>query len=160
LEDEVQATQRVTADSTAPRAARKVVGRKCIWQGGVVTLNIPAARFLAHHALKGEGGESLNYAQYGMALRGGVINVFLHDIVDPMAYAGKKVAGAIEIWEKTMEGGARYLYIDFRPAEGSAITHKVTVVQGLCPDRYKSENFVVFETPIFGQGAIVLSALF
>jgi hypothetical protein len=134
------------------RPARKVIDRKRLWEGGTVSLSVPVKRFVTHHQLE-VGGEKLDYIQFGLPVRGGVINVYVH-AENAIDYAGKKVVGMLEVWEKEMEGGARFLYLNLRPDPGVVNpTNRLTIVQGPCPERYKTGPYHE------GQGAIVLSTI-
>ena len=144
------------ASSVPPRAPREVIERQKIWEGGTVELTVPGnAKY--HEAEI--AGQNLRYLRFAHFLKPGAMNIFVH-AENPKGYLGKKVVATMELWSKILEGGQVYYYIDLRPLTGHAApTHKLTVVQGPCPERYKTPHFTVFETPAPCVGAVVLSPL-
>lgn len=135
---------------------RQVVGRRRIHAGRpIIEMVVPGSKWVKHIKTR-YNNQDLNYLQFGSK-----IHIYLHDELDPLKFVGKKIVAQAEIWEKQMDDGTRYLYVDLMPLknQSTAPTHKMTLVVGPVPDRYRTSHFEVIDTPTKDQGGVVLSPL-
>ena len=131
------------------------ITRTCLWKSGGALVKIPADA--KYGEVVAEDGYA-RFVQFAHNVHGGLVNFFLRND-NPRLFCGGPVTVDVEVWEKVLPDGRRFLYVDLFPTvEGYGCdTHILKVVQGEVPERYRrNSNAVVFETPEPLKGAVVL----
>lgn len=131
--------------ATSIRPKVKVLERKKIWEGAVVRVSIPA---LAQPALYDDGTIQVPYLYFKHSVKGGGVN--LHVLLQKAdELRGKTITAHATVYEKTIEGGKRSLYVDFTPVgDDTQVTHRfftASSAEGL--ELPKDEGWIRFDLP-------------
>ena len=102
-------------------ATNNVVRRSLLWDGDFVAIPVPERAKLLSFA---QGKERFAYLAFRLRIAGnGFINV--HVTPASRALAGERVKGWLSIWEKELDDGRVYRYIDIEPAIGDDLREPV-----------------------------------
>lgn len=119
-----------------------------LWNGGSIAIKIPEGAKWASY--KDESAD-LQFLQFTRFVKGGVINLYVHDANDSMI--GRSIIANVELWRKMLTDGRSFLYIDLRPALGAReFTHQMLVKDGM------TLNKAAFNTPGPLQGYVLFTA--
>ncbi|MDP1689634.1 MAG: hypothetical protein Q8L52_00270 [bacterium] len=131
-----------------------VLNRQILWSGGVISINVPPS------AKEGEYPSAIGpkkFVKFAQGVKGGVVNFFVHD-EDPARFCGKQIIAGIEIWQKTLVDGRKFLYVDLDLAQyAMCIPNRIAVMSVLEKDLVFQDGMVAFETPSPLQGVIVVA---
>ena len=147
----------LVAETAPKQVSATVVNRALLFDGAGALVKIPVNA--EYRDVMTERDGRIRYVRFAHVVRGGVVNFFLHNRDDPRIFRGLSIMVNVEVWEKILSDGRRFLYVDLYPtAEGDGLdTHVLKVVQGEVPERYRrNRNAVVFDTFAPLQGAVVL----
>ena len=140
----------------APTASSSVavLERKMLWEGGVISIAVPETAEEGEYPSDAGPNKFVRFAQN---VKGGVINFFVHD-EEPTRLRGTRITAEVEIWEKTLADGRKFLYIDLDPAsQVMPVMHRLAVMSMKKKDVLVQEGFVTCETPMPLVGVIVLA---
>lgn len=133
--------------------------RTLLWSGGIVELKIPSTIKTTAIDLD---GRSLSFAQFARNIRGGVVNIFVHTD-EPATYAGRRIAGEVEVWKKVLADGRSFIYIDIKPVDRvpalCIATHRLIVEQKLDLSVHPNEVVFSVQTPSPLEGIVVIATL-
>lgn len=116
------ATQATPSSSTQKVA---VLSRKLIYRAGeVVGINVPKSAVQRSYR---SGGQLVRYLDFYQNVKGGAINLFVHD-PNPSRFLGARIYAEVEIWEREIVGGKKNLQVNLRPTEKHP-THRMSIVQ-------------------------------
>ena len=132
-----------TTKSLRPKV--EVLERKKVWDGGVVRINVPAS---AQPALYDDGKIQVPYLYFNHSVAGG--RVHLHVLLQNAdELRGKSITALATVYEKTIEGGRKFVYVDFTPvSDDTQVTHRFFVMS--YADRLempKNEGWIRFDLP-------------
>ncbi len=116
--------------------------RTLLWSGGVVEIKVSGDAETREVTTR--EGEELRYLRFQRGIRGGHINCFLH--TKNAALRGTRITARVEVWQKELEDGRRFLYLDFRQTR-DAVTHRLVVMPGKPDEATIPEGSLGFETP-------------
>ena len=124
-----------------------VLKRELLWDGGIIEIKIPA--------VCREGAfENIKFIQFIRQVKGGVINLFVHDD-NPAQHCGKTITASVQVFRKEHADGRSFLYVDLRPITKPA-THRLVVEPRLV---YDLKNAIVYHTALPLQGTVVITEL-
>ena len=147
-------------DRVAKAKPAQVANRECLWRGGSISIMVPASARPGRFPAPGSRGLSpwcAQYAQFTQNVKGGVVNLFVHD-ENPTLFLGKKIVADAEVWQKELKDGRKYLYVDLRPvAAGTKPTHRLVVMSVKKEELQLQDDFITFQTPEPLVGTIVVA---
>ncbi len=137
----------VASATSSKRMPVAVLKRELLWEGGIIEIKIPS--------VCREGSfENLKFIQFARFVRGGVVNLFLHDD-NPTQHCGKTITASVQVYSKEHADGRSFLYIDLRQVTKPA-THRLVVE----PQHvFDAKDAAVYRTPAPLQGTIVIKEL-
>ena len=100
------------------------------------------------------------FVRFAQNVKGGVVNFFVHDD-EPTRFLGKKIIAEVEIWEKTLADGRKFLYVDLDLTSIDVIfvTHRLAVMSMKKKDVLVQKGFVTCETSAPLVGVIVIAPI-
>ncbi len=121
-------------DTTQPAPGKRpvhVVRRRSLWDGDLVTILVPErAKVLSFK----QGDEEFSYLAFRLHIHGDdFINVHVRPAGEELI--GKKVKGWLSIWEKQLDDGRIYRYIDIDPVIGEDLKEPVNRWFRVVPNR-------------------------
>lgn len=138
-----------TRTSIVPEA-RAVAERTLLKGGFIVSLKAPAK--LNHKT--NPHGEA--YDQYGVPVKGGFLNVHIYEMASCQR-SGSRLWAEAEVWQKTMEDGEQFMYLDIHPTS-QRLTHELKVYYDAHQlPREIAEDVTIFRCPGTLQGIIIFT---
>jgi len=129
--------------AVAPAASRARVrtpikSRALIWRGGPIAIKIPEGAKRGFYSE--EGKESVAFLQFVRYVKGGVVNIYLHNPEESVA--GRTIKATAELWQKTLQDGRSFFYVNLKQQPSDVDeTHRLEILPGKCDDP------AAFETP-------------
>lgn len=143
------AVAEAATSSSAERTPSPVKERSRLWNHGTIRIKVPD---YAKWGTFEDTTTKLRFLQFAPFIKGGRVNIFVHNATDAMI--GKWIVASAELWNKTLEDGRSYLYIDLYPSPGSKDpTHRMFVMSGASnhPSAFNAaaplKGFVLFASP-------------
>jgi hypothetical protein len=146
--------------STAPKRTRSstpaIKRETLLAEGGIVSMKVPRdAREGMFPSPTSDG--DWRYLQFAQGVKGGVVFIYIH-CTEPGHLRGIRVTGQVEIIEKTLGDGRRFLHVNILSVNlCKPPTHRLAVMSE--SDVILEEGFVSFKTPAPLEGMIVLAPL-
>src|SRR3989344_3129266 len=126
----------------APAASSPVavLDRKMLWKGGIIGMTVPST---AEEGEYPSDAGPQKFVRFAQNVKGGVVNFFVHDD-EPTMFLGKKIIAEVEIWEKTLADGRKFLYVDLDLTSIDVIfvTHRLAVMSMKKKDVLVQKGFV------------------
>ncbi|MEI6863893.1 MAG: hypothetical protein WCK46_00765 [Candidatus Adlerbacteria bacterium] len=151
-------------EASSPRVPVPVLDRKLLHEGSVVQVAVPLE---ARRSTVEDAGRTIHFLQFKHNVHGGILNFFVHgETAEELeAYYGDTIVARAKIWQKDMEDGRKFVYVDLLPTSMHiAATHAIFVLYGfndkakrLIP--YAEADWTTFKTPGHLKGAVVLVPL-
>ncbi len=135
------------ASTVTPK--REVTDRVLLASGFIVSVKVPTKRNAMTVPTTGEA-----YEQFGSPVKGGYLNFHLYDGKNCQR-RGERIWVSAEVYEKTMEDGKKFIYVDLRPTDAPHLTYEMKVYQdeSLMPE-VMPEDATVFACPGEVKGVI------
>ncbi|MBI2409574.1 hypothetical protein HYV30_00845 [Candidatus Kaiserbacteria bacterium] len=133
------------------------VKREVVWSGdAIVSIAVP------HDAEWGRAPQTpegdLRYVKFAQMVQGGAVHLFVHH-PNPGRFRGGRITASVEVVEKTLADGRRYLHVNLFPKkEGARATHRLAVMTR-AREVVRQDGFIIQDTPWPLQGAIVIAPL-
>ena len=137
-----------------PRPAPVPVrSRATLWEGGVISLKVPAMA----QCQTGAAGK-VTYLQFFRHVKGGGVNFYIHHI-NPTSLAGKRVRARMSVMQKDLEDDRSYLHIDLVPVKDhEPVTHRLIIESTLALSVHPKKVLFQVQTPSPLAGIIVVTA--
>ena len=140
--------------TSLPFVPVEVLDRKLLWEGGIISIAVPETA--KEGSYPSDAGPQ-KFVKFAHNVKGGVVNFFVHD-EEPTRLLGKKITAEVEIWEKTLADGRKFLYVDLDPTSDTMpIMNRISVMSVKKKDVAMQEGFAAFETPAPLIGVIVVA---
>lgn len=139
----------------APAASSPVavLERKMLWNGGIITIAVPATAEEGEYPSDAGPNKFVRFAQN---VKGGVVNFFVHD-TEPTRLCGTRITAEVEVWQKTLADGREFLYVDLDPTSNAMpVMHRLAVMSCKASD-IDGSGLTVFKTPEPLQGVVVVA---
>ena len=142
----------------APAASSPVavLDRKMLWKGGIIGMTVPSTAEEGEYP--SEAGPQ-KFVRFAQNVKGGVVNFFVHD-AEPTRFCGTRIVAEVEIWEKVLADGRKFLYVDLDPtSHAMPVMHRIAVMSVKKKDVLVQKGFVTCETSAPLVGVIVIAPI-
>ncbi|MCX6820199.1 MAG: hypothetical protein NT019_02900 [Candidatus Adlerbacteria bacterium] len=151
--------------TASPRIPVPVLKRELLHEGSsVVQIHVPLE---ARRSTVEDAGRTIHFLQFKHNVHGGILNFFVHgETAEELErYYGDMVVARAKVWQKDMEDGRKFVYVDLLPTSMHiAATHAIFVLYGFGEKAksqipYAEADWTTFKTPGHLKGAVVLVPL-